>query len=87
LSPAPQGTDSDWKNLPGTTQFLSTQIDTAMFALRYKKLHREHAVTGKIFQALPTQTDTIVALIYKMAFVIMTIELTNGKNNVSILTI
>ncbi len=24
LSPAPQGTGSDWKNLPGTAQFLST---------------------------------------------------------------
>jgi hypothetical protein len=31
-----------------------------------KTLHRERAVTGRIFQALPTQTDT-VALIYKMA--------------------
>jgi hypothetical protein len=29
------------------------------------KLHKEQAVTGRIFQALPTQTD-IVALIYKM---------------------
>jgi hypothetical protein len=37
-----------------------------MFALIYK-LHRERAVTGRIFQALPTQTDTTVALIYKMA--------------------
>jgi hypothetical protein len=27
LSPAPQGTGSDWKNLPGTAQFLSTQTD------------------------------------------------------------
>jgi hypothetical protein len=27
LSPAPQGTSSDWKNLPGTAQFLSTQTD------------------------------------------------------------
>jgi hypothetical protein len=26
----------------------------------------EQAVTGRIFQALPTQTDTIVALIYKI---------------------
>jgi hypothetical protein len=25
--PAPQGTSSDWKNLPGTAQFLSTQTD------------------------------------------------------------
>jgi hypothetical protein len=33
LSPAPQGTSSDWKNLPGIAQFLSTQIDTTMFAL------------------------------------------------------
>jgi len=32
---APQGTGSDWKNLPGTAQFLSTQTDT-MFALIYK---------------------------------------------------
>jgi hypothetical protein len=30
------------------------------------QLHREQAVTGRIFQALLTQTDTIVALIYKM---------------------
>ncbi len=35
LSPAPQGTGSDWKNLPGTAQFLSTQTDT-MFAFIYK---------------------------------------------------
>ncbi len=28
------------------------------------QLHREQAVTGRIFQALPTQTDTTVALIY-----------------------
>jgi len=32
---APQGTGSDWKNLPGTAQFLSTQTDT-MFVLIYK---------------------------------------------------
>jgi hypothetical protein len=31
------------------------------------QLHREWAVTGRIFQALPTQTDTTVALIYKIA--------------------
>jgi hypothetical protein len=30
------------------------------------KLHREWAVTGRIFQALPIQTDTTVALIYKI---------------------
>jgi hypothetical protein len=30
------------------------------------KLHRERAVTRRIFQALPTQTDTTIALIYKM---------------------
>jgi hypothetical protein len=30
------GTGSDWKNLPGTAQFLSTQTDTTMFALIYK---------------------------------------------------
>jgi hypothetical protein len=36
LSPAPQGTGNDWKNLPGTTQFLSTQTNTTMFALIYK---------------------------------------------------
>jgi hypothetical protein len=35
LSPAPQRTGSDWKNLPGTAQFLSTQTDT-MFAFIYK---------------------------------------------------
>jgi hypothetical protein len=91
LSPAPQGTSSDWKNLPDTAQFLSTQTDTTMFALintsstgngqwleepsrhypifvhtdkhhhvcfmKYQ-LHRERAMTGRIFQALPTQTDT-----------------------------
>jgi hypothetical protein len=33
-----QGMDSDWKNLPGTAQFLSTQTDTTMFALIYKIL-------------------------------------------------
>jgi hypothetical protein len=27
---------SDWKNLPGTAQFLSTQTDTTMFALIYR---------------------------------------------------
>jgi hypothetical protein len=39
LSPAPQGTGSDWKNLPGTAQFLSTQTDgrtDTMFAFIYK---------------------------------------------------
>jgi hypothetical protein len=35
LSLAPQGTSSDWKNLPGTAQFLSTQTDTT-FAFIYK---------------------------------------------------
>jgi len=30
------------------------------------QLHRERAMTGRIFQALPTQIDTIVALIYKI---------------------
>jgi hypothetical protein len=40
-----------------------------MFALIYiYKLHREQAMTRRIFQALPTQTDTTtVAFIYKMA--------------------
>jgi hypothetical protein len=33
----------------------------------YKAHHREQAVTRRIFQALLEQTDTIVALIYKMA--------------------
>jgi len=28
--------------------------------LHLGKLHRERAVTGRIFQALPTQTDTII---------------------------
>jgi hypothetical protein len=35
-----------------------------MGKLHLWKLHREQAVTGRIFQALPTQTDTI-ALIYR----------------------
>jgi hypothetical protein len=30
------------------------------------KLHKERAVTRRIFQTLPTQTDTTVALIYKI---------------------
>jgi hypothetical protein len=31
------------------------------------KLHRERAMTGRIFQALPTQTDTTtVTFIYKI---------------------
>jgi len=30
------------------------------------QLHREQAVTGRIFQALPTQTDTTIALIYRI---------------------
>jgi len=33
---APQGTGNDWKNLPGSIQFLSTQTNTTMFALKYK---------------------------------------------------
>jgi hypothetical protein len=33
--PAPQGTGSDWKNLPSTAQFLSTQKNT-MFVFIYK---------------------------------------------------
>jgi hypothetical protein len=33
--------------------------------LHLRKLHRERAVIGKIFQALPTQTDTTtIAFIY-----------------------
>jgi hypothetical protein len=36
--------------------------------LHLGKLHKERAVTGRIFQALPTQTDTTVALIYKIEF-------------------
>jgi hypothetical protein len=36
--------------------------------LHLGKLHRERAVTGRIFQALPTQTNTTtVAFIYKIA--------------------
>jgi hypothetical protein len=35
LSPAAQGTGSDWNNLSSTAQFLSTQTDT-MFAFIYK---------------------------------------------------
>jgi hypothetical protein len=34
--------------------------------LHLGKLHRERAVTGRIFQALPSQTDTTLALIYKI---------------------
>jgi hypothetical protein len=30
------------------------------------QLHREQAVTGRFFQSLPTQTDSTVALIYKI---------------------
>jgi hypothetical protein len=49
LSPAPQGTGSDWKNLPGTAQFLSTQTDT-MFAFIYKMVpcptHHTYVVQG-----------------------------------------
>jgi len=38
-----------------------------MGKLHIGKLHRERVVTGRIFQALPTQTDTtIVAYIYKV---------------------
>ncbi len=33
------------------------QIDTTMFALTIDQLHKERAVIGRIFQALPTQTD------------------------------
>jgi hypothetical protein len=33
------------------------------------QLHRERVVIGRIFQALPTQTDTTVALIYKIVYV------------------
>jgi hypothetical protein len=136
LSPAPQGRGSDWKNLPGTAQFLSTQTEPVppparSFPARAppparagpppppghsppvlapsppgrpsgppparsfparpplprpgwppapcftglslppppKTLHRERAVTGRIFQALPTRTDRrtdIVTLIYKI---------------------
>ncbi len=39
LSPVPQGTGSDWKNLLGTAQFLSTQTNKrtdTMFAFIYK---------------------------------------------------
>jgi hypothetical protein len=40
-------------NLPGPPPF-------------YKAHHKERAVIGRIFQALPTQTDTMFALIYKI---------------------
>jgi hypothetical protein len=32
------------------------------------QVHRERGVTGRIFQALPTQTNTTVALIYKIRY-------------------
>ncbi len=37
--------------------------DTESYWINIYQLHRERVVTGRIFQALPTQTDTIVALI------------------------
>ncbi len=37
------------------------------------KLHRERAVIGRIFQALPTQTDTTVALIIVDVHLIITL--------------
>jgi hypothetical protein len=40
-----------------------------MGKLHLGKLHRERAMTGRIFQALPTQRDT-VAFIYKMSSLI-----------------
>jgi len=39
------------------------------FSFNIYQLHRERAVTGRIFQALPTQTDTTVALIYRILFI------------------
>jgi hypothetical protein len=40
--------------------------DTKTYWINIYQLHKERAVIGKIFQALPTQTDTTVALIYKI---------------------
>jgi hypothetical protein len=41
--------------------------DIKTYWINIYQLHREQAVTGRIFQALPTQTDTTVALIYKIS--------------------
>jgi len=41
-------------------------IDIETYWINIYQLHREHAVIGRILQALPTQTDTTVALIYKI---------------------
>jgi len=64
--PAPQGMGNDWKNLPGTAH---TDRHHHVCFIRYQ-LHRERAMTGRIFQALPTQTDTTVALIYRIVYVL-----------------
>jgi hypothetical protein len=47
-----------------TLIFLISQLHLRKLYLG--KPHRERAVTEKNFQALPTQTDITVALIYKM---------------------
>jgi high-affinity Fe2+/Pb2+ permease len=61
-----------------------------MFALIYTtdQLHREHAMTGRIFQALPTQTNTTVALIYKIYWQMMSLsipKLVYLNNNIPLL--
>ncbi len=58
LSQAPQGMNSDWKNLLGTAQFLSTQTDRQMdrlFAFIYKmQLHHLHiAMSFSCHRAMP----------------------------------
>jgi hypothetical protein len=48
--------------------------------LRQLKTPQERAVIGRIFQALPTQTDT-VALIYRIVFNYCKIQVSNYPKN------
>jgi hypothetical protein len=41
-------------------------LQSIAYASTTGQLHRERAVPGRIFQALPTQTVTTVALIYRI---------------------
>ncbi len=43
------GTGSDWKNLPGIAQFLSTQTNTTMFALIYRYIYKGRRKEMKLY--------------------------------------
>ncbi len=63
--PAAQGTGSDWKILPITAQFLSTQTDTTMFALIYKVMWQPNmAKSSEMNQNRPFSRKSDLCLVF-----------------------